>query len=492
MTEQLMGPHRVEAQNISLRDLVTVLAKHKGKILTGFLGIVVAVMAVSFAMAPIYEAQASLMVKMGREHMYRSEVGVNAPPVLFDQERIVESEIQILTSRDLVRRVLETIGLEEVYHDLAENPPRGITPLEAGIREMQDNLTIAKAKDSNVIKIAFQHEDPQIAQKALALLVAFFTEKHLEVFSNPKATFLEKQVATYQRKLNESKTNLQSYKQQHGLSSLEEERRLALEQRRDLDTAFKETQNKVHGLTSKLVSLKAQISHIPERTSIESVSSSARERAIDETKANLLTLRLKEQGLLTKFQEKSLLVQNIRNEIAMVERFIHEQERLLTDTVKTGKNPVYQELELEILRVESELTYLKTQMEKATQQLQGLDGKLARLDELEKELTTLQLRMTSDQQNYTMFLAKVEEARVSEEMDQLKMANISVVQPPAVPEKPVKPRMALNFFLSVLVGGVSGLLWAIVSEYKEAGYSRPEYASQDLGLPILATINFKR
>jgi uncharacterized protein involved in exopolysaccharide biosynthesis len=322
--------------------------------------------------------------------------------------------------------------------------------------------------------------------------VAFFTEKHLEVFSNPKATFLEKQVATYQRKLNESKTNLQSYKQQHGLSSLEEERRLALEQRRDLDTAFKETQNKVHGLTSKLVSLKAQISHIPERTSIESVSSSARERAIDETKANLLTLRLKEQGLLTKFQEKSLLVQNIRNEIAMVERFIHEQERLLTDTVKTGKNPVYQELELEILRVESELTYLKTQMEKATQQLQGLDGKLARLDELEKELTTLQLRMTSDQQNYTMFLAKVEEARVSEEMDQLKMANISVVQPPAVPEKPVKPRMALNFFLSVLVGGVSGLLWAIVSEYKEAGYSRPEYASQDLGLPILATINFKR
>ena len=492
MSEKLITLRKLEPQNASLRDLVTLLAKHKWKILTGFLGTVGAVMTVSFFMAPIYEAQTSLMVKMGREHMYRSEVGANAPPVSFDQERIVESEIQILTSRDLVRRVLEVIALEDMYPDLVKHPPRGITPLEAGIREMQDNLAIVKAKDSNVIKIALQHENPQIAKKALALLVTFFTEKHLEVFSTPKATFLEKQVVMYQQKLNESKTNLQNYKQKHGLSSLEEERRLVLEQRRDLDAALKETQNKMHGLTSKLVALRAQISHIPERTSIESVSSSARERAIDETKANLLALRLKEQGLLTKYQEKSLLVGNIRNEIAMVERFIKEQEGLLTDTVKTGKNPVYQELEVDILRVESELSYVKTHLEKSAQQLQGLDGKLVKLDELEKDLATLRLKMESDQQNYTMFLSKVEEARVSEEMDQLKMANISIVQPPMVPEKPVKPRMALNFFLSVLVGGVSGLLLAFISEYKETGYSRPEYASQDLGVPVLATISLKR
>ena len=48
----------------------------------------------------------------------------------------------------------------------------------------------------------------------------------------------------------------------------------------------------------------------------------------------------------------------------MVERFIHEQEALLTDTVKTGKNSVYQELEIEILRAESELTLVKTQQER--------------------------------------------------------------------------------------------------------------------------------
>ena len=446
-------------------------------------------MGVTFMMAPTYEAQASLMVKMGREHMYRSEVGANVPLVSLDQERIVESEIQILSSRDLVRRVLEVLGIEAIYPEFVESPPRNITPLEAAIREMQDNLSFAIVKESNVIKTTFQHTDPRIAEQALALLVTFFKEKHLEVFSTPKASFLEKQVATYQHKLNESKTNLQAYKEKHGLSSLDQERRLILEQRRDLDTALKEAQNKRHGLISKLSALREQLARVPERTSLESVSS--RERVIDDTKANLLTLRLKEQELLTKFQEKSRLVENIRNEIATVEDFIREQESLLTDTVKTGKNPVYQELEIEVLRAEAELNSLKTQVGETAQYLKGLDDKLAKLDSLDKELATLQLKVDSDQQNYTMSLAKVEEARVSEEMDQLKMANISIVQPPTVPERPVKPRKAFNLLLSVLVGGAAGLALAFASEYKEGGYSRPEYAARDLNVPVLTSINWK-
>ena len=481
----------LEIQRLTLRDVLTVLLKHRVKILIMFFGTVGTVMGITFMMAPTYEAQASLMVKMGREHVYRSEVGANVPLVSLDQERIVESEIQILSSRDLVRRVLEVLGIEAVYPEFIDNPPRNITPLEAAIREMQDNLSFAVAKESNVIKTTFQHTDPRIAERALALLVTFFKEKHLEVFSTPKASFLEKQVATYQHKLNESKTNLQAYKEKHGLSSLDQERRLVLEQRRDLDTALKEAQNKKYGLTSKLAALREQLARVPERTSLESVSSSARERVIDETKANLLTLRLKEQELLTKFQEKSRLVENIRNEIAMVEEFIKEQESLLTDTVKTGKNPVYQELEIEIFRAEAELNSLKTQVGETAQQLQGLDDKLAKLDKLEKELATLQLKVDSDQQNYTMSLAKVEEARVSEEMDQLKMANISIVQPPTVPEKPVKPRKAFNLLLSVLVGGAAGLTLAFASEYKEGGYSRPEYAARDLNLPILTSISLK-
>ena len=476
-------------KSISIRDVFTIVLKHKGKILTVFLGTIMTVMGYTLLMPPTFEAQASLMVKIGREHMYRSEFGGITPALPFDQERIVESEIQILSSRDLTQRVIETLGIAAIYPEISENPPREITPLEAAIRKMQDHLSVAKVRDSNVIKVTFENRSPTLAAQSLSLLVNFFKEKHLEVFSNPKASFLEKQLIVHQNKLKASKSALQSFKQEHGLSSLEEERRLLLEQRRDLDAKLKETNHTMYGLTSKLHLLKKQISQISVSTSLESVS--ARERVIDETKAHLLSLRLKEQDLSTRYKAKSRFVENIRKEISMVETFIDDQESHLTDTVKTGKNPVYQALELEILRAESERTFFKTQAEEITEQLQELNKTLASFDELEKELSTLQLNVDSDQQNYATYLAKVEEARVSEEMDQLKMANISIIQPPTVPEKPVKPSIAVNFLLGIFAGGVAGLVFAFVSENFERGYSRPEFVSQDLGLPILSSIRYK-
>lgn len=475
-------------KSISIRDVFTIVLKHKGKILTVFLGTIMTVMGYTLLMPPTFEAQASLMVKIGREHMYRSEFGGITPALPFDQERIVESEIQILSSRDLTQRVIETLGIAAIYPEISENPPREITPLEAAIRKMQDHLSVAKVRDSNVIKVTFENRSPTLAAQSLSLLVNFFKEKHLEVFSNPKASFLEKQLIVHQNKLKASKSALQSFKQEHGLSSLEEERRLLLEQRRDLDAKLKETNHTMYGLTSKLHLLKKQISQISVSTSLESVS--ARERVIDETKAHLLSLRLKEQDLSTRYKAKSRFVENIRKEISMVETFIDDQESHLTDTVKTGKNPVYQALELEILRAESERTFFKTQAEEITEQLQELNKTLASFDELEKELSTLQLNVDSDQQNYATYLAKVEEARVSEEMDQLKMANISIIQPPTVPEKPVKPSIAVNFLLGIFAG-VAGLVFAFVSEHFERGYSRPEFVSQDLGLPILSSIRYK-
>ena len=476
-------------KSISIRDVFTIVLKHKGKILTVFLGTIMTVMGYTLLMPPTFEAQASLMVKIGREHMYRSEFGGITPALPFDQERIVESEIQILSSRDLTQRVIETLGIAAIYPEISEKPPREITPLEAAIRKMQDHLSVAKVRDSNVIKVTFENRSPTLAAQSLSLLVNFFKEKHLEVFSNPKASFLEKQLIVHQNKLKASKSALQSFKQEHGLSSLEEERRLLLEQRRDLDAKLKETNHTMYGLASKLRLLKKQISQISVSTSLESVS--ARERVIDETKAHLLSLRLKEQDLSTRYKAKSRFVENIRKEISMVETFIDDQESHLTDTVKTGKNPVYQALELEILRAESERTFFKTQAEEITEQLQELNKTLASFDELEKELSTLQLNVDSDQQNYATYLAKVEEARVSEEMDQLKMANISIIQPPTVPEKPVKPSIAVNFLLGIFAGGLAGLVFAFVSEHFERGYSRPEFVSQDLGLPILSSIRYK-
>ena len=75
-----------------------------------------------------------------------------------------------------------------------------------------------------------------VAAKALTLLIDFYKEKHLEVFSNPQSLFLEKQLTEYQQRLKESEDALESFKQKNRVYSLKEQRSLLLKQRIDLDT----------------------------------------------------------------------------------------------------------------------------------------------------------------------------------------------------------------------------------------------------------------
>ncbi len=99
--------------------------------------------------------------------------------------------------------------------------------------------------------------------------------------------------------------------------------------------------------------------------------------------------------------------------------------------------------------------------------------------------------MATNRENYELYRKKVEEAHVTEEMDRLKMANISVIQPAMVPPKPIKPRIALNILLGILLGSLAGLGFAFIAEYFGGGYTRPEQAARDLGLPVLASLRHK-
>ena len=478
-----------EIQHGNLRDILTVLFKYKRRIMTVFLGTIVTVTVGSFLMTPIYESQATIMVKMGREHMYRPEVGSTGPAISYDQNRIIESEIQILSSRDLIEGVLTKIGVATLYPDLADSPPKNMTPLEAAVEEMQQNLTFIAVKDSNVIRIKFLHPSAEASAQMVNFLTELLMEKHLKIFSNPQASFLERQASGYQEKLEDSQSRLQEFKKRHGLSSLKEETQLLLEQRRDLDSSLKSIQNQKQGLLSKAESLKKQIANIPKQIPLASVSE--RQAVIDGLKTNLLELRLKEQNLSTKFKDTSRLITDIRNEISTVEKFLQEQESSLTDKVTTGKNPVYQDVEIEILRTESEISSRTTQIEEIKNQARQLDFKLSKLDQLEKELGGLQAKVDSDQSNYRMYQLKVEEAEVSEKMDQLKMANLSVIQSASIPTKPVKPKKLLNIILGIIIGIVGGVASAFVSAYLQEGYNRPEEASRDLGIPVLASIKYR-
>ncbi len=471
---------------VSLRDLLTLLFKYKWLIFTVFFATVATTVIGTLLISPIYQAHSSILVKIGREHIYRPEVGTENPSIRVDREATINSEMRIASSGEVIREVLEALTIKNVYPQLIGSAASEDVVLQNGVLKFQENLSLTHGQDSNVIEILFQHENPKIAAFAVNTLVDKLKEQHLRIFSDPKASFLEKQADEYKRRLKKSNAQLQKFKQTHGLSSLTQERVLLLEQRKEMEIVLKTTQHEAEGLRTKLIALQQQEKNIPQRIPLSSVSDE--HVLIDNAKRDLLDLRRKEKMLLTKYRESSRLVLELREEIELLEDFIHKQEVSLSDRITTGSNPMYQKIALEVLNSESQLKSLLTKQKTIKRQLIELSSQIADLDAHEREAETLELQVATDQENYERYLHKVEEARISEEMDQLKMANISVIQPAAPPISPIKPKKILNITMGIIAGLVSGCSLVFLLEYLGGTYTRPEQLTKDLDLPILVSI----
>jgi uncharacterized protein involved in exopolysaccharide biosynthesis len=479
-------------QTSSVRDFLTVLFKQRNTILIVFFAVVATVTIGSFLLSPTYEAKSSLLVKFGREYIYRPEVGERVPDLRLmplNQEEVINSEIQILTSRDLIEKVITTLKVENIYPEMVENPSKMITPLEAAILQFEKKLFVEGIKKSNVIQTSFQHKNPRIAAKAVNLLVDFLTEKHLQVYSDPKSSFLEQQLSTYEKRLKESQNQLEDFKQKYRVFSLEEQRTLLLKQRTDLDSALKTAQNQVKELQNRRSSLKNQMRTVSKDVPL--FSETERYKIVDDAKTQLLTLQLREQQLLQKYNENTPLVVNVRKEITIVQDFIKKQEEDLKGKVRTGQNIVYQDLEREMIKTQAELSSQEARRATLQGQITQLDMEIQSLDLRENELQNLRRELAANERNYKTYLEKVEEARISDDLNRQKMANISVIQTASVPPKPIKPKKAINIVLGIILGAVSGLGLAFFSEYTNQGLSTPESAERHLGLPVIGTIPYK-
>jgi uncharacterized protein involved in exopolysaccharide biosynthesis len=476
-----------------LRELLTTLFKHKSRIATVFSLSVGIGLVASFVLPPVYEARSTVLIKVGREYFGSqagSPEGGNARTLLsLQQQEILNAEIQIISNRELIEQVVKRLGVEAVYPSIEKKTSSKISPLNASILQLEKHLYVSGIKKSNVIEVAFRHEDPQVAAKVVNLIVELFRDKHLKVFSDPQSSFLEKQRRMYEGKLGKSEQSMESFKQRNQVYSLDEQRSLLLRQRTELDSTLKYTDHRIDELQEKLRSIKNERNSNSDKN--KSVyTNTEKDKILVDAKAKLLSLQLTEQDLLKRYREDSRRVEDIRNEIQTVKIFLAEQEAYISGTMETGGR-VYQEVQLEIIKTEADLKSQRAKAAALQGQLRQLDGQIRTLDLNERKFRDLKREVTANEKYFRTYEDRVEEARISEDMNLNKLANISVIQPAAVPIKPVRPKKALNMLLSLIIGAFSGLGLAFASEHFSQGLTTPDSVERRLGLPVLTTIPLK-
>jgi len=377
---------------------------------------------------PIYEATSLLLIKFGREYVYQDDVGGGGGGIVpRGRETLINSEIQILRSAEVVKGVVETMGVETLYPQLALAPPPG-QPLDSiAAARVLGNLSVRQVQDADVIQVSLRHTDPQVGARAVNLLVDLFKEKHLEAFGEPQATaFLEEKAAKASEELRGAEARLLEFQAQHPQFSLDDKDAILLRERSELETALRDVENQIVAARQR---------------------SLTEDPAIPGAREELLRLRLQERKLLNTHNEDSRQVENVRREIALVEETLKAAEQ---DT--SGRH-------------RQELGMLGARKESLQERLVAVESDLGSLPALSQRYRELERDVVAKEGSYERIQQRLEKARTSAEMDRQKIANISVIQPAYAPLQPVSPRPMLNLIAAVVVGSGIALGAALLAEH---------------------------
>ena len=147
-------------QNFTLRDVLNSLFKHKYKIVAVFFLVAAPTYVISSRMPLDYMAKAVIMVNFGREFVPIPEVGDMRLPAP-SQDAIINTEIELISGRELTDKVINVVGAENLYPDLKRKNLSANSLRDIAGQTFGKNLLVRNISKSNLIEVAFKHEDPR-------------------------------------------------------------------------------------------------------------------------------------------------------------------------------------------------------------------------------------------------------------------------------------------------------------------------------------------
>jgi uncharacterized protein involved in exopolysaccharide biosynthesis len=427
-----MSESRVRAeQERTVRDLLEVVFRHKIKgAIFCFLVVATALGILAFVPAE-YTSTAKLMVRRGNEGLFLDSItsAGKSLPLHKEWESEINTELEILGSRELITQMIQSFGPEVFLQDpepsrtgllgpvrVVLSPVRGFftrcrEALARGPEEdsadggqgavdraglvVEENLLIKSREKSDIILVSYTAGSPELARQVVTRLIDIYLERRIDVHKVPGAhLFFTQQTEKLLSDLKASEEAINGIKSSAGITSLEDSRRAL-------------------------------------QTSIETIR----------------TQRLQD--------ESALAAANSRVETL---RAILSQQANADPAAKSGAlldRTEYQALQTTLRNEEITQTVLSAGLRELDEQLVRLRRELDGINELESPIRRLEREQGLIEEKYLKYSENREQARINEELEIRKISNVSIVQQATLPAK-ANPSGKLIKLLAALFLGMAG------------------------------------
>lgn len=450
-------PPQPETSPGSLRDIFDVLFQHKGKMILFFASVVLSAFAVLAAMERTYTSEAKILVRRGRESILLDPTvatGEGVAPLLMEWENSMNSEIEILTSRDLAARVVQAIGparfekpmkkkgnpLQEKWVEWTASLMKKLSPSEPdspgdGTAEelAVSRQTLAFSKvlvvkvipKSNIISISYDAPEPGLAKTVVTTLLDLYQQMHILANRAPGAhDFFVRQTDALRTQLETMEDTLRDLKTQSGISSLDSQRTILL--------------NRIGSLQSQQEQLEGQMA-----------SSIARVKAGEES---------------------------VR------------QEASGGKTAPLAASGYYRDFRAALLLETTTLAGLTAQAETVKRQINEAQSEMKGLNEHEILISRMERDRDMLRDKYVKYSQNLEQTRIDQALQAEKISNISIIQPPTLPAYSNPLNRVIKMILALMVGMFGSVGLAFVAKHFDHSLKKPEDIEQMLQLPTLVSI----
>lgn len=490
MNSNLFNANGNRSLSSTLRELVAIGFRHKRVMTLCFLGVFFGALLSALVLPPSYRAETKILVK--KERLDPVVTPEQSAPMMFKDsvsEEDLNSEVELISSEDVLRKVVVDCGLDQKKSLLAMLGFRQSdeTRIAKAVRRLKSELAIDPVKKSNMISVAYESQSPQLAAKVLDTLNTAYIQKHLEVHHpSGQAQFFEQETERYRKALQDTEDQLKEFDTQQGGVAPQASRDLALQKLSDFNGSLHSTQAQIKETETRIASLERLQKSTDSRLTTQ-MRKGDDPQVLQQLKGTLVTLELKRTELLTKFQPTYPLVVEIDKEIADTKATLAKEEATPLHEETTDQNPTYQWINEELAKAKADLSGLQAK-ETAIQAIVNQYGDSAKqLDE--KGITQQDLVRTqkANEANYLLYLKKGEEARIADALDQSNILNVAVTETPSVPALPSRSPWLLGLVGLVLASVVSVAV-GITLDYLDKSFRTPAEVSEELGIPVLAAV----
>jgi uncharacterized protein involved in exopolysaccharide biosynthesis len=477
---------------ISLRDGAAALFRRKALVLFTFLAVIIGTAIVTFLLPNKYESRTKILVKNQRVDVAITPEATAAAPASAGENEVTEnrinSEIELLTSKDLLTQVVEECGLAKAETDLFSRSTPQAVQVEKAVNHLAKDLSITPVRKANIITITYSSNSAALSAAVLKKLGDLYLEKHLKLNHPAGASdFFKDKADEYQSQLRGAEQRLTDFQQSNNLVVLSQQKDLTLQKTAEAKAKLLESETSLNEATNRIARVEQQLASIPKRVVTQS-RQLPNQYSAERLNTMMVELQNKRTQLLTKFRPDDRLVREVDEQIRTTREALTRAEQKTSVEEATDLNPLRQTLETELSRARLDQTGARARRDTLNGQLQQYEGALRKLESDTAKHNDLQREVKESEDNYQLYAKKREEARIADELDRQKITNVSIAEAATVAQIPSSPNRVLNLVLGIFLAAFLSLGSVFSAEMLSDAIHTPCQLEAMTGATVLATV----